>query len=207
MGRAEGLELERGLRNKRELLGLPMPCMRICGDWPVMSLGTKRTEPLLLGSGSAKVLYDWQALQSIRRCVDVYKTLHSEVRQHLQVICHCHQWQAGEVRKVWGEHAAVIRKSGMRPKGGQKRKKLKHFHTTVVFLYLAPFIRSRTLCYQDIVSWVFWKLLHLICPNYNSILVCQQQDSWFHSVGEINIQASSRLFMVSLIEAKFTYNK
>lgn len=26
-------------------------------------------------------------------------------------------------------------------------------------------VRSRTLCYQCIVSCVFWKLLYLICPN------------------------------------------
>lgn len=39
----------------------------------------KRTEPLLLGS------YQPECLPSTRRSVDVHKTFHSEVRQHLLV--------------------------------------------------------------------------------------------------------------------------
>lgn len=76
MRRAEGLEVERGLRNKRATWTATMPCLRICGDWPGTSLGAggwqREQNPCSWGADQPKCCMDWQALvvyQVVHGCV------------------------------------------------------------------------------------------------------------------------------------------
>lgn len=121
------------------------------GGWRL----AKRTEPLLLGSGSAKMLYGLAGTCSLPggawMCIK-----HSTVK-----LGSISRWYAtatnGRQERSGRSEESMQRWFGNKewaPRRAARGRSLNTSHNCGT-LYLAAFIRSRTLCYQYIVSWVF----------------------------------------------------
>lgn len=141
MGRAEGLELGKGLRNKRELLGLPRFCTSV-------SVGTGLSwvwEPAIGQENRIPATYWWnnhpkcymtgrhlQFLGGAWMCIKLFTVKKGNISRCYATTTNGRQERSGKAEEN------MQRWTGNRewaPKEGSKRKKLKHFLTTILPLF------------------------------------------------------------------------